>query len=63
MQRVILHCDMNNFYASVECIPYCFPTVSKLYEAVRIQLGYYIPEQAEKKRQGKCRKDGEEGDG
>ena len=32
-------------------------------EAVRIQLGYYIPEQAEKKRQGKCRKDGEEGDG
>lgn len=23
-------------------------------EAVRIQLGYYIPEQAEKKRQGKC---------
>ena len=31
-------------------------------EAVRIQLGYYIPEQAEKKRQGKCRKDGEEGD-
>ena len=23
----------------------------------------YIPEQAEKKRQGKCRKDGEEGDG
>ena len=28
-------------------IPYCFPTVSKLYEAVRIQLGYYIPEQAE----------------
>ena len=47
MQRVILHCDMNNFYASVECIPYCFPTVSKLYEAVRIQLGYYLPEQAE----------------
>ena len=44
-------------------IPYCFPTVSKLYEAVRIQLGYYIPEQAEIKRQGKCRKDGEEGDG
>ena len=32
-------------------------------EAVRIQLGYYIPEQAEKKRQGKCRKDGEDGDG
>ena len=32
-------------------------------EAVRIQLGYYIPEQSEKKRQGKCRKDGEEGDG
>ena len=32
-------------------------------EAVRIQLGYYIPEQAEKKRQGKCRKEGEEGDG
>ena len=30
-------------------------------EAVRIQLGYYIPEQAEKKRQGKCRKEGEEG--
>ena len=28
-------------------MPYCFPTVSKLYEAVRIQLGYYIPEQAE----------------
>jgi len=27
------------------------------------QLGYYIPEQAEIKRQGKCRKDGEEGDG
>ena len=20
MQRVILHCDMNNFYASVECM-------------------------------------------
>ena len=20
MQRTILHCDMNNFYASVECI-------------------------------------------
>ena len=32
-------------------------------EAVRIQLGYYIPEQVEKKRQGKCRKEGEEGDG
>ncbi len=25
-------------------------------EAVRIQLGYYIPEQVEKKRQGKCRR-------
>ena len=28
-----------------------------------VQLGYYIPEQVEKKRQGKCRKEGEEGDG
>ncbi|MBE6823202.1 MAG: DNA topoisomerase III [Ruminococcaceae bacterium] len=26
-------------------------------EAVKVQLGYYIPEQAEKKRQGKCRKE------
>lgn len=26
-------------------------------EAVKVQLGYYIPEQAEKRRQGKCRKE------
>ena len=26
-------------------------------EAVKVKLGYYIPEQAEKKRQGKCRKE------
>ena len=39
------------------------PSMRGIDEAVRIQLGYYIPEQAEKKRQGKCRKDGEEGDG
>ena len=37
--------------------------MSGIDEAVRIQLGYYIPEQVEKKRKGKCRKDGEEGDG
>ena len=32
-------------------------------EAVRVQLGYYIPEQAERRKQGKCRKEGESGDG
>ena len=31
--------------------------MSGIDEAVKVQLGYYIPEQAEKKRQGKCRKE------
>lgn len=32
-------------------------------EAVRAQLGYYIPEQVERRKQDKCRKEGESGDG